>query len=195
MTEATETTTALSALGEQHGIDRQTAREKLMNEERLPKFVQDEDGSFQLKVPHAATYLAMFGDSSSTSFIDAMSNGCANVSGRSAENAKDKNHALAIVAEIAPRDGIEAMLATQMAAVHLATMRESRLLAGAQTIQQLDAHEKTFNKLTRTFTAQMEALRKHRHGGKQTVTVQHVNVEDGGQAIVGNVSKGGGTQK
>ena len=35
-------------------------------------------------------------------------------------------------------------------------------------------------------------LRKHRNGGKQTVTVQHVNVEDGGQAIVGNVDAGGG---
>ena len=51
--------------------------------------------------------------------------------------------------------------------------------------------EKAFNKLMRTFTAQMEALRKHRHGGKQTVTVQHVNVEDGGQAIVGTVEAGG----
>jgi hypothetical protein len=37
----------------------------------------------------------------------------------------------------------------------------------------------------------MEALRKHRNGGKQTVTVQHVNVEDGGQAIVGDVQSGG----
>jgi hypothetical protein len=38
----------------------------------------------------------------------------------------------------------------------------------------------------------LEALRKHRNGGvKQTVTVQHVNVEDGGQAIVSNVQAGG----
>jgi len=38
---------------------------------------------------------------------------------------------------------------------------------------------------------QMETLRKHRNGGKQTVTVQHVNVSDGGKAIVGDVSHGG----
>jgi len=37
----------------------------------------------------------------------------------------------------------------------------------------------------------MEVLRKHRNGGKQTVTVQHVNVLEGGQAIVGDVSHGG----
>ncbi len=37
----------------------------------------------------------------------------------------------------------------------------------------------------------MEALRKHRTGGKQTVTVQHVNVQGGGQAIVGDVTHEG----
>lgn len=66
-------------------------------------------------------------------------------------------------------------------------MRESRLSAGSDNIPQLEAREKAFNKLARTFTAQVEAMRKHRTGGKQTVVVQHVNVEDGGQAIVGNV--------
>ena len=36
----------------------------------------------------------------------------------------------------------------------------------------------------------MEALQKYRSGGKQSVTVQNVNVENGGQAIVGSVTKG-----
>jgi hypothetical protein len=36
----------------------------------------------------------------------------------------------------------------------------------------------------------MDALRKHRDGGKQVVRVQNVNVEGGGQAIVGNVQTG-----
>lgn len=40
--------------------------------------------------------------------------------------------------------------------------------------------------------AQVEALRKHRNGGKQTVIVQQVNVADGGQAIVGIVQTGAG---
>ena len=47
------------------------------------------------------------------------------------------------------------------------------------------------NKLMRTFTAQIEALNKYRTKGKQKITVQHVNVNEGGQAIVGDV-KGGG---
>ncbi|MEH6648333.1 hypothetical protein [Sulfitobacter sp.] len=59
-------------------------------------------------------------------------------------------------------------------------------------MEQVKAHYSGFNKLARTYTAQMEALRKHRNGGRQTVTVQHVNVENGGQAIVGNVQTGEG---
>ena len=43
-------------------------------------------------------------------------------------------------------------------------------------------------KLARTYAAQMETLKKCRRGGEQTVNVKHVHVQDGGQAIVGNVS-------
>jgi hypothetical protein len=34
----------------------------------------------------------------------------------------------------------------------------------------------------------IEALKRYRTGGEQKVTVQHVTVNDGGQAIVGAVS-------
>jgi hypothetical protein len=40
------------------------------------------------------------------------------------------------------------------------------------------------------------ALHKLRTGGKQVVTVQHVNVNDGGQAVVtGGINSGGGNEK
>jgi hypothetical protein len=83
------------------------------------------------------------------------------------------------------------MLAVQMAAVHVATIRAGRWLATCDNLPQCEAHYTGFNKLARTFAAQIEALRKHRNGGKQTVVVQHVTVADGGQAIVGSVSTGG----
>lgn len=44
------------------------------------------------------------------------------------------------------------------------------------------------NKLLRTFAAQMEALKKHRSTGEQHVTVEHVTVQNGGQAVVGAVN-------
>jgi len=98
---------------------------------------------------------------------------------------------LTIINDLAPRDAVERMLAVQMAATHVATIRAGRRMAHSKTIPQIQAHYTGFNKLARTFAAQVETLRKHRTGGKQTVTVQHVNVSDGGQAIVGNVRQGG----
>jgi hypothetical protein len=97
----------------------------------------------------------------------------------------------AIVREIAPRDAIEQMLAVQMATTHVALVRQGKRMARADQLPQFEAHERAYNKLARTYTTQMEALRKHRNGGKQTVTVQHVNVEGGGQAIVGHVETRG----
>jgi hypothetical protein len=46
--------------------------------------------------------------------------------------------------------------------------------------------------MLRTFVAQMEALKKYRTGGQQKMIVEHVNVNEGGQAIVGTVNQGGG---
>jgi hypothetical protein len=99
------------------------------------------------------------------------------------------NFMLSVVKGIKPRDQVEAMLATQMAAVHVATLASARRLALAETLPGQDSAERAFNKLSRTYAAQMEALRRYRSGGEQNVTVQHVSVNDGGQAIVGNVTQ------
>jgi hypothetical protein len=98
------------------------------------------------------------------------------------------NFMLAVIKGIEPKDQIEAMLAAQMAAVHMASMTFARRLAHVETIQQQDSAANAFNKLTRTFASQMEALKRYRSGGEQKMTVQHVHVAEGGQAIVGNVS-------
>jgi hypothetical protein len=50
-------------------------------------------------------------------------------------------------------------------------------------------------KLLRLHNETLDVLNKHRRKGQQTVTVQHVNVEAGGQAIVGNVSNGRGSNE
>lgn len=103
----------------------------------------------------------------------------------------ERGFMLSIIKDLAPRDAVERMLAVQMVTTHIASIRSARWLAHCENLDQAQAHYAGYNKLIRSFAAQMEALRKHRTGGKQTVTVQHVNVEDGGQAIVGNVETGG----
>ena len=99
------------------------------------------------------------------------------------------NFLLSVVAGINPRDQIEAMLAAQMGAVHLAMMRFSRQLAHVETLQQQDSAERAFTRLARTFASQMETLKRYRTGGEQKVTVQHVSVNDGGQAVIGSVTQ------
>ena len=101
------------------------------------------------------------------------------------------NFMLAMVTGIEPRDQLEAMLAAQMAAVHNATMTFARRLNHVDNIPQQDSAERAFNKLARTFASQLEALKRYRSGGNQTVRVEHVTVNEGGQAIVGNVAHGG----
>ncbi len=83
------------------------------------------------------------------------------------------------------------MPAVHMATTHIALMRQGGRMANSEQLPQFEAHERAYNKLARTYTAQVEALGKHRNGGKQTVRVERVNVESGGQAIVGDVSAGG----
>jgi len=104
---------------------------------------------------------------------------------------RELNFMLSVVKGAKPKDQIEAMLAAQMAAVHTATMTFARRLANVENIAQQDSAERAFNKLARTFATQVEALKRYRTGGQQKVTVEHVTVNEGGQAIVGNVTHGG----
>ena len=104
------------------------------------------------------------------------------------------NFVLGVIAGIEPKDEVEAMLATQMAVTHQATMMMGRRLNHVETIPQQDSAERALNKLARTFATQIEALKKYRAKAQQTVRVERVTVNEGGQAIVGTVShEGGGT--
>ena len=98
------------------------------------------------------------------------------------------NFGLAVIAAVKPRDELETMLAAQMAAIHCTTMTFARRLNHVENIPQQDSAERTLNKLARTFAVQLEALKKYR-GAEQKITVQHVTVNEGGQAIVGTVEQ------
>ena len=102
------------------------------------------------------------------------------------------NNSLALLNGIQPQDEIEGMLAIQMIAVHnmaMETMR--RAMITGQTFQGTEGNVNNATKMLRTFAVQMEALKRYRTGGQQKVIVEHVNVNQGGQAIVGAVSTGG----
>ena len=75
---------------------------------------------------------------------------------------------LSIISDLAPRDPVERMLAVQMAATRVATIRSARWLANTENSPQVQAHYAGFTKLARTFAAQAEALRsKERRSASQ----------------------------
>src|SRR4030081_1377554 len=105
---------------------------------------------------------------------------------------QDVNGVLAAVHGIGANDEIEAMLAVQMVATHFVATRALRRLKAPDTIPQQDSNGNLAVKLLRTFAAQTEALQRYRGKGQQKLTVEHVHVHTGGQAIVGSVSQSGG---
>jgi hypothetical protein len=108
-------------------------------------------------------------------------------------NCTNLNYAVSMIRGLGPKDKAETMLAAQMAVTHMAVMSEASLLRNANGHKSRDLHERTFNKLARTFTAQMAALKNHRSPhGQQKMVVEHVNVHEGGQAIVGQVESNRG---
>ena len=67
-----------------------------------------------------------------------------------------------------------------------------RAMIGEQTFEGRRENLAQANKLSRTYAALLEALNRHRGKGQQKVTVEHVHVHAGGQAVVGVVSTPGG---
>lgn len=95
-------------------------------------------------------------------------------------------------AELEPRDAIEAMLVVQMTATHVAISTLTERMTYQNTSEVRESLERSVTRLSRTYLAQMDALRKHHAKAQQTVRVERVTVNEGGQAIVGDVSGVGG---
>ncbi len=99
--------------------------------------------------------------------------------------------AIAGLVGIGPKDELEGMLAAQLVACHNASMEcYRRAMIGEQTFEGRRENLSQANKLSRTYATLVEALNRHRGKGQQKVTVEHVHVHEGGQAIVGNVEGG-----
>ena len=105
--------------------------------------------------------------------------------------------AVNLLGEMAPRNAIEGMLAVQIIGVHNAAvefMRRSQL--PNQPLEAVDSNINRAVRLMRLFPDQLGAMAKLKGtAGQQKMTVEHVHVHAGGQAIVGPVARGKGTQE
>lgn len=98
---------------------------------------------------------------------------------------EDINFLIATIKDLKPRDQAETLLVAQMGTVHMAIMNFAKLLGNVNSFQQQESLVSSWTKLLRTYTTQIETLKRYRSGGEQKITVQHVNVNEGAQAIVG----------
>ena len=110
---------------------------------------------------------------------------------------KQMSAIVAALAGMKPKDELEAMMAAQLIAAHNAVMEcYRRAMISEQSFEGRSENLNQANKLSRAYTSLVEALNKHRGKGQQKVTVEHVHVHAGGQAVVGMVSspqsQGGG---
>ena len=96
---------------------------------------------------------------------------------------------ISTIKSIAPKDSIEALLVSQMVSVHMAAMRCACRLACTDDLAQQEGIARAMTRLSRTFAAQMETLNRHRNSDERAITVQNLSVQDGGRAIVGNVTQ------
>ena len=108
-------------------------------------------------------------------------------------DAATANLVLALLHRIGPRDELEAMLASQMIVAHVAAMDASRrALHVEQTPGGRQAYLSLARKLMTLYTAQMDALNRHRgKGTTQKIVIERVLVAPGARAIVGAVANGG----
>jgi hypothetical protein len=100
------------------------------------------------------------------------------------------------ISELAPQNAAEAMLATQMIATHEAALAFLyRATLPNQLPDRIDPNVLRATRLMRLHLQQIEAMQKLKgKAGQQKVTVEHVHVHNGGQAIVGALSGGEGGQ-
>ncbi len=104
--------------------------------------------------------------------------------------------AIAALRGIKPQDEIEGMLATQMVATHSAAMEcLRRSMNQNQSFEVRESSLRHAAKLMSIFTKQLETLNRNRGKGQQKMTIEHVNVESGGQAMVGNFEADAGAKQ
>jgi hypothetical protein len=86
---------------------------------------------------------------------------------------------------IAPADAVELLLAGQIVATHNQIMDRPRCKGSNEEIREASNQAA---RLQRSLCKLIERLDRHRGKGPQRITVKHVHVNEGAQAIVGNVN-------
>lgn len=104
------------------------------------------------------------------------------------EKSKDAMTALGI------DGGLQSMLAAQMLSIHELQQRTMTYANGVDHLELKQYYTNAAIKLTNCFTQQANTLAKLQGVGGQKITVERVDVHQGGQAVVGNIQEGMGNR-
>jgi hypothetical protein len=99
--------------------------------------------------------------------------------------------ALDVAESIVPQNSQERMLAHQMALAHDMSFKLSGMAMNQNNSVEIARLSNASARQMDAYQKALLVLHKIRTGGKQHVTVQHVTIKDGGQAVVTGKMKGG----
>lgn len=100
-----------------------------------------------------------------------------------------------LLQSLGANDPLMAMLATQMATIHDLQQHHYLVARRISSSEQAQYHTNIAAKLSNVFVQQATLLHKLQGRGQQKVVVEHVHVNNGGQAIVGNIGGVGSGRK
>lgn len=108
------------------------------------------------------------------------------------ETAKHLNQIAQSMQALAPQDEYEGQLVAQLIVLHEHAMDWLGRATRTERVDFANVYLNGASKLLTRHHETLEALLKYRRKGEQRFHVEHVHVNSGGQAIVGNVTSGGG---
>jgi hypothetical protein len=155
---------------------------------RRPTFTTKDDGVVEVGYEDPLCLFKLFGVGTKDAG-DGMVLTALNALGKTGEHYRP--FIAALQAELEPRDAVEAMLIIQIGATHVAMTNVSQKMNDQTMWTIRESLERSMTRLSRTYLSQMDSLKKYRAKAQQTVRVERVTVNEGGQGIVGDVSHRG----
>lgn len=116
---------------------------------------------------------------------------CHDLNDKSFDLSKAKEMCNAGIASINTKEGLQTMLSAQMLTIHQLQQKAMAFANGIKNLEIEKYYTNTALKLANCFVQQANLLAKLQGLTGQKITVEHVDVHHGGQAIVGNIHKGG----
>lgn len=141
-------------------------------------------------------YARLYATTGSTNYEVGVSllSGACEATAKSTESFEELVNHLNIIAkmlqEFEPRDGVEGQLLVQLIVLHQQSMSWLGSAMRAERVDFANTYLNGASKLLARHHETLDAFINYRRRGEQRVYVEHVNVNDGGKAIIGDVFSG-----